>query len=240
MAMNPITLLPSLSATTAGVGTACQDLQIFAASPSGDASFFIEASRGERFLLAQRDSQVITAELIERGQGLPEDVFFEVADPKQVREIKLLVQENGTAGLLHFFLTPQETFLFEIDTRNRTEYGPAMKKGAGSILLTWLATQAALRGVQFAVTGIENFKVADILVKQGLIAAGTGRVEFYHSYKEGRYACTKKFSLDSESSLYAYQSFRLDYPKKFLVISGRAEPRLARSVRFARAVRGKA
>jgi hypothetical protein len=226
---NPNALLPTLT----GAGTVlARNFEIFAGAPTGDALSLMAAPTGTRFSIGQRDGQAITAELSERGRGIPEDVYFDVSDADQATEIRLNVEENGTAGLLHFFMTPEETFLFNIDTRyfendsRRDRRRPAMKNGAGTVLLTWLATQAALRGVAFAVTGIENFKVADIIFKQGLIAAGTGRVEFCHSYKEGRYACVRKFSLDNETALYGYETHHLDYPKRFLIISGRPSPRL--------------
>jgi len=90
------------------------------------------------------------------------------------RHLSLQVSEDGNTGNLMLFLEKGTLNLYNIHTRN-------LGKGAGTILLDWVASQAAAKGLNFNVRCVEEAQVFRILERSRLLVPGSDSIEGVYS-----------------------------------------------------------
>lgn len=118
--------------------------------------------------IARREGRDITLKLVETDRtGLLHDYFTH-----GLRKLKFEVREGEERGALTIYHQPGEINLFNVHTRPLPFESPSkasLPPGAGTILMDWVATQAALRRETFNLIRINEPRIFDLVVRRGLL-----------------------------------------------------------------------
>ncbi len=117
-------------------------------------------------VIAQRDGGEISLELKASGRTAVADGFYPVGTPW----VDFLIHEGPHRGHAKIYLEPGQLTLEAIQTQS-------FQKGAGTIVMDWLATQAALHGMNFGVNTIVNSQILRILSRSQLLKPGAAVLE---------------------------------------------------------------
>ena len=128
---------------------------------------------GTERVVAVRDGREIRLRLDEAYRTAEQNDFYNPDVPAYGFEIL----EGPHRGRLTIYLEPDRVHLFSIRTQEPGMEGREMLPGVGTILIDWLATQAAQRGQLFSVLGITEPRIFHILNRSSLFAPGTAWVE---------------------------------------------------------------
>jgi hypothetical protein len=121
---------------------------------------------GERIPIAEREGGTIAIRIQRHEVNREADPIT----PEGVTKLNFTVEEGETRGKVFAYFDREAVTLYFIDLEeSMITGGPAMRRGAGSIVLTWLAEQAAAQGKVFQVTRITSDQTVKILRRQGLI-----------------------------------------------------------------------
>ncbi|MBL7685821.1 MAG: hypothetical protein JNK65_07315, partial [Deltaproteobacteria bacterium] len=123
-----------------------------------------ELLAGKTLPVAHRSGQTLFLEYFSKELHDLTDSFFRSGTPSY----RLIAREGDSSGTLRVFVEDHALTLYAITT-NGQQGRKAMQAGAGSILVEWLAAQAALQGKQFQIYQIENPHVVDILLNHSLM-----------------------------------------------------------------------
>ncbi|MCE9625780.1 MAG: hypothetical protein K8R69_10090 [Deltaproteobacteria bacterium] len=136
-------------------------------------------------------------------------------------EIELL--EGGQGGLLQFFMEPGKLVPANLIT-NEGSY--QLPRGAGTIVMDWLATQASVQGLDLQWLNVKNPQVIRILMKNGLMTPERTTVEAgYWDFVYDHFDYQNVLPYSEMEMLRHYQGrFVLSPP--VLQISGRPNSRL--------------
>lgn len=128
---------------------------------------------GVERVVATRDGREIRLRLDEAYRTAEQNDFYNPGVPAYEFEIL----EGPHRGRLTVYLEPDRVHLFSIRTQEPGMEGREMLPGVGTILIDWLATQAAQRGQLFSVLGITEPRIFHILNRNSLFQPGTAWVE---------------------------------------------------------------
>jgi hypothetical protein len=129
-----------------------------------DLSQIVSAQVGQEFPLAQRGQLPILAKLEGRMDIDEPDSPF----PSGSFALRFILKEGETRGATGVVIEPEAFTSPGFETLYSKEPAPPMAAGAGSIILEWLAVQAALLGKRINLLSIGNSKILSILLKQNL------------------------------------------------------------------------
>jgi hypothetical protein len=174
------------------------------------------AAEGQAFPIAQRGPDPILLKIEKRAPYPISNSFFSSGTPG----FRFTLEEGNTRGEGALLLEAKCLSLFSLATAPESSTHP-MAPGAGSIVMDWLAAQAALQQKGLRILQIENPQHLNIFMRQGLLDTANTVVEAcrWTDKAWGRYTVTETFPLNAD----ALQS---SPPPDFFNIRGRPHPRL--------------
>jgi len=129
---------------------------------------------GRRLPIAEREGREIAIRIERHELNQNGDPIT----PEGVTKLHFSVEEGETRGKVFTYFGGRDLTLYFLDLEeSMITGGPSMRPGAGSIVMTWLAEQAAMQGKNFNVTRITSAQTVRILQRQGLIDPIHSRVE---------------------------------------------------------------
>jgi GNAT superfamily N-acetyltransferase len=129
---------------------------------------------GAEIRIAEREKRVLWMKLDQRSYTNSRNGFFKTGTP----ELQFTLMEGETRGYVRIYLEPNTITRHVINTTSeKTNGGPSMASGAGTIFTEWLATQAAIHGLKFNIVQIENPQILRILLRQNLMDSKATKVE---------------------------------------------------------------
>lgn len=120
--------------------------------------------KGAEAVIAKREGRDITLKTGWLSTRLP---AYETL-PEGTLRLNFRVEEGDRQGIAVVYLQKDAIHLQNIDTER-------MRPGVGTMLIDWLATQAALRGMSFHIRDTHNPQIFRILNREGIFLTGSAR-----------------------------------------------------------------
>ncbi len=122
--------------------------------------------KGAEAVIAKREGRELSLKTSWLSARLP---AYESLPPGTLR-LNFRIEEGDRQGIAVAYLEKDAIHLQNLETDR-------MRPGAGTLLIDWLATQAALRGMRFHLRDTHNPQIFRILNRERIFAPATGRAE---------------------------------------------------------------
>ncbi|MCC6273262.1 MAG: hypothetical protein IT572_07315 [Deltaproteobacteria bacterium] len=174
---------------------------------------------GHEAVIARRDGREIRARVTGSRLAGPEDRFM----PAGTHLLELELSEGGERGLLQMYVEPGRL----IPANLITQEGPyRMPAGAGTVILDWIYTQAAIHGMEIHHLNVKNSQIVRILSRRGLMVPESARVQAgYWDFVYGTFEPEGSLPYREEALLQHFAP-RLFAMSPLLQIQGRPNPEL--------------
>ncbi|MCC6272405.1 MAG: hypothetical protein IT572_02960 [Deltaproteobacteria bacterium] len=146
--------------------------------------------KGAEAVIAKREGRELSLKTSWLSLRLP---AHESLPPGTLR-LNLRIEEGDRQGIAVVYLEKDAIHLQNLETDR-------MRPGAGTLLIDWLATQAALRGMRFHLRDTHNPQIFRILNREGIFAPGTAWAE--GSFHDPETAQKIRFSGPIEATAFA-------------------------------------
>lgn len=176
-------------------------------------------SSGHEAVIARRHGREIRARVTASRLAGPEDRFM----PAETPLLELELKEGGERGLLQMYVEPGRL----IPANLITQEGPyRMPAGAGTVILDWIYTQAAIHGMEIHHLNVKNSQIVRILSRRGLMVPESARVQAgYWDFVYGTFEPEGTLPYREEALLQHFAP-RLFAMSPLLQIQGRPNPEL--------------
>ncbi len=174
---------------------------------------------GHEAVIARRDGREIRARVTGSRPAGPEDRFM----PAGTQLLELTLSEGGERGLLQMYVEPGRL----IPANLMTQEGPyRMPAGAGTVVLDWIYTQAAIHGMEIHHLNVKNPQIVRILSRRGLMVPESARVQAgYWDFVYGTFEPEGTLPYREEALLQHFAP-RLFAMSPLLQIQGRPNPEM--------------
>lgn len=174
---------------------------------------------GHEAVIARRDGRELRARVADSRRVGPEDRFM----PAGTQLLELELSEGGERGLLQMYVEPGRL----IPANLITQEGPyRMPAGAGTVVLDWIYTQAAIHGMEIHHLNVKNPQIVRILSRRGWMVPESARVQAgYWDFVYGTFEPEASLPYREEALLQHFAP-RLFAMSPLLQIQGRPNPEL--------------
>ncbi len=183
---------------------------------------------GAERVIARRNGGEMKLQMIETDVSSGNNPYVVPGTPYY----RFLIREGESLGLMTIFLEKGQLQLFNIQNTEGTQNRGELLPGAGTMVLDWLASQAAMRGDRFSILNVTNPRIFHILKERSLYSR-FNLVEFCQL--DGKHGHRISSMAPLENDAFRARHWR----KGFFNVRGDANPELLPpELRRARAQRG--
>ncbi|MFO1462925.1 MAG: hypothetical protein U1F66_04050 [bacterium] len=183
---------------------------------------------GAERVIARRNGGEMKLQLVETDVSSGNNPYVVPGTPYY----RFLIREGESLGLMTIFLEKGQLQLFNIQNTEGTQNRGELLPGAGTMVLDWLASQAAMRGDRFSILDVINPRIFHILKERSLFSR-FNLVEFCQLDGKNGHRINSMAPLENDA-------FRArHWQKGFFNVRGNANPELlVPELRAARVLRG--